>query len=170
MRPRMVSLCVPHRAAVGFSCSSSIVCHCADLKCPSRPCPPDPCSHLRSQSATGRRLHLPHGHCWKRSVHFANMFVERLCHILRTATQLKVFWAVEQPASSAPSDGFQFTTSSLNLSCTLYVVLAASKVLWCMPCMKATLRACGARRVKFWMCSYGASSLKPTVFLASCIL
>ena len=106
MRPRMVSLCVPHRAAVGFSCSSSIVCHCADLKCPSRPCPPDPCSHLRSQSATGRRLHLPHGHCWKRSVHFANMFVERLCHILRTATQLKVFWAVEQPASSAPLMGF----------------------------------------------------------------
>lgn len=44
---------------------------------------------------------------------------------------------------------------------------AVAKVLWHMPCMRATLRACGAKRVKFWMCSYGASSLKPTVLLAS---
>ena len=95
----------------------------------------------------------------------ANMMIERLCHVLRLATELGVFWCIEQPQSSASC--MQIITGQADFdTCfpdSAFTAFPATQVLWHYPAMKATIRACKAQRVSFWMCAYGAPSVKPTV-------
>ena len=88
--------------------------------------------------------------------------MERLCHILRLAMQLGVYWLVEQPASSAPrlKSKYAGIPRSHAQFCRF-----ASQVLRKYRAMRNTLKVTGAKRVSFWMCCYGAPSVKPTAHL-----
>ena len=75
--------------------------------------------------------------------------------VLRLLTQLLLLlqWAVQSSMSVRP-----FQNGLLHVF--------TSKIMWVLPAMKRTLRICGAKRVRFYMGTYGADTLKPTVRLA----
>ena len=119
----------------------------------------------RSRGSTGRSRDRPEGDYEKyKSVHQANIFVERLVHVLLVAYSLGVFWAIEQPASSDSSmHYFNYSRAPITHVSDLWL----SQVLWRLPAMRKLLRYTKAKRISFAMCTYGAPTLKPTVFLVS---
>ena len=80
----------------------------------------------RSRGSTGRSKDNPEGNVAYASVRRANYFAERLMHILLAAWYLGVYWAIEQPSSSASRRHFVNTPANASYNARLTTVASGA--------------------------------------------